>query len=397
MKKHIYLDYSATTPVDPKVLRAMLPYLRKEFANPSSIHQPGQRARAAVDESRKTIADFLNCFSDEIIFTGSASEANNTIIQKLIENKKKKGKLHIITSQIEHKAVLMPCEMLEKKNYAEVTYLPVYKDGVVKVSDVKKAIKGNTVLVSIIFANNEIGSVQPISEIGKVIEDINKKRKPSDKVYFHTDAVQGVNYLERDVNKLGVDFLVFSGHKIYAPKGIGAFYIKKGSPITPLIYGGGHEFGLRSGTENVAGIVALATAVKEIQDPRARVKNIRIRQLRDKLIKRILKDIPDSKLNGSLKNRLPNNANFSILGAEGEALVIALDQKGIAVSTGSACSSKSLKPSHVLLALGLSNEEAHSSLRFTLGKYTTEKEINKVLKILPKIVKRLREISGYKI
>ncbi|HDL74783.1 MAG TPA: cysteine desulfurase, partial [bacterium] len=323
MKKHIYLDYSATTPVDPKVLRAMLPYLRKEFANPSSIHQPGQRARAAVDESRKTIADFLNCFSDEIIFTGSASEANNTIIQKLIENKKKKGKLHIITSQIEHKAVLMPCEMLEKKNYAEVTYLPVYKDGVVKVSDVKKAIKGNTVLVSIIFANNEIGSVQPISEIGKVIEDINKKRKPSDKVYFHTDAVQGVNYLERDVNKLGVDFLVFSGHKIYAPKGIGAFYIKKGSPITPLIYGGGHEFGLRSGTENVAGIVALATAVKEIQDPRARVKNIRIRQLRDKLIKRILKDIPDSKLNGSLKNRLPNNANFSILGAEGEALVIA--------------------------------------------------------------------------
>ena len=380
----IYLDYAATTPVDPKVLKAMLPYLKKEFGNPSSIYNFGQRALGAIDQARQTVADFLGCSASEIVFTGSATEADNLAIFGVIKAAKI-SRPHIITSQIEHHAVLEPCHELEKQG-VEVTYLPVDKEGLVRVSDIKKAIKENTVLVSIMYANNEIGTCQPIVEISKVL---------TPKILFHTDAVQAVNYLDCDVKKLGVDLLTLSSHKIYGPKGVGALFVKKGTKISPLIHGGGHEAGLRSGTENVAGIVGLSQALKEIQDPKIKIQNIKTKHLRDKIIKTILKIIPDARLNGSSLQRLPNNVNLSFKGAEGEAIVIALDQKSIAVSTGSACSSKTLEPSHVLLALGFSEEEAHGSLRITLGRYTTQKEIEKFFKVLPPIIERLRKISGY--
>lgn len=380
----VYLDYAATTPVDAKVLKAMAPYFRKDFGNASSIHALGQKAMAAVDAARQTAADFLECAAEEIVFTGSATEANNLAILGLA----KKGD-HIITTKIEHHAVSEPCRVLEKRG-AEATYLPVNSEGLVELSELEKAIKPNTVLVSVMYANNEIGTVQPIAEIGQLLK--NQKNK----IYFHTDAVQAANYLDCSVEKLGVDLLTVSGHKIYGPKGIGLLYVKKGTPITPLIYGGGQERGLRSGTENVAGIVGFGQALRELQNPKIKIQNIRIRQFRDKIIKTILKTIPQSRLNGSQARRLPNNANISFDGAEGEAMVIALDQRGIACSTGSACSAKSLEPSHVLLALGLSHEQAHGSLRITLGKYTTQQEVDRFLRVLPRVIERLRTISGYK-
>jgi cysteine desulfurase len=403
--KKIYLDYAATTPIDPKVLRAMLPYLKKEYGNPSSIYNLGQRAQMAIDEAREKVSRFLNCSPSEIIFTGSATEANNLAIFGTVRAaKKQRIKPHIITSKIEHHAILEPCHQLEREG-VEVTYLPVSKEGLVKVSDVKKAIRENTVLVSVMYANNEIGTIQPIREIANVIHNFkdsksqapNFKQIPNHKSQFpifHTDAVQAVNYLDCDVQKLGVDLLTLSGHKIYGPKGVGALYIKEGIPIEPLIYGGGQENGMRSGTENVAGIVGLGAAIGEIRNSRSEIR--RIKKLRDKLIDGILKKIPGARLNGSRENRLPNNVNVSISGVEGESMVIALDQEGICVSTGSACSSRSLEPSHVLRALGLSPKEAHGSLRLTLGRYTTQEEINKVLKVLPKVVEKLRKISPFK-
>jgi len=406
----IYLDYAATTPCDPKVLRAMLPYFKKDFGNPSSIHGFGQKALNAMSEAREALADFLGCDAPEIVFTGSATEADNLAILGTVKAAKipalpaGRQKPHIITSQIEHPAVLESCRELEKRG-AEVTYLPVDKDGLVQVLELKKALKPNTVLVSIMYANNEIGTIQPIQEISEAINEYNIQKTKSvptghlpqgDKILFHTDAVQAANFLDCDVKKLGVDLLTLSAHKIYGPKGVGALYAKKGTLINPVIYGGGHERGLRSGTENVAGIVGLGQAVKEIQSPNYKIQNIRIRQFRDKLIKNILKNIEGSRLNGSLTQRLPNNVNVSFEGAEGEAIVIALDQKGVATSTGSACSSGSLEPSHVLMALGLSEETAHGSLRLTLGRTNTLKDIEKVLKVLPVIIQKLRKISGYK-
>jgi len=384
----IYLDYAAATPVDPKILRAMLPYFKKECGNPSSIHYFGQRALEAVDQARANAAKFLNCDPGEIIFTGSATEANNLAIFGLV----KTGD-HIITTQIEHPAVLEPCRALERRG-VKVTYLPVDSDGLLHVDEIEKAIKADTVLVSVIYANNEIGAIQPIVEIGELIRDKNQKSK--NKTYFHTDAVQALNYLDCDVKKLGVDMFSLSGHKIYGPKGVGALYLRKGTELNPIIYGGNQEHGMRSGTENVAGIVGLGKAFEEMQSPKLRIQNIKIRQLRDKLIKIILKSIPDCRLNGSLTQRLPNNVNISFRGVEGEAMVIALDQKGIALSTGSACSVRNLQPSHVLLSLGLSAQEAHGSLRISLGKYTTQQEIEKFLRVLPGVVERLRKISGYK-
>lgn len=401
MPKPIYLDYAATTPVDPKVLKAMLPYLKEEYGNPSSIYSLGQKARAAIEDARKKLADFLNCGSEEIIFCGSATEANNLAIFGFLKPFLSKGKRHhIITSQIEHHAVLEPYKELEDQGVA-VTCLPVNKEGLVSVSDVQNAITPDTILISIMYANNEIGTIQPIAEIGKIIEG--KGKEIGKKIFFHTDAVQAANYLDCNVEKLGVDLLTLSAHKIYGPKGIGALYARKGVPIVPIIYGGGQENNLRSGTENVAGIVGFGEAISNINPDAQRgrgsgrsvgeIKNIE--RLRDKLIDTVLKNIPDSKLSGSKEKRLPNNANFSFRGAEGEAIVIALDQEGIAVSTGSACSSKSLEPSHVLTALGLSEEEAHTSLRISLGRFTTEAEINKFLKILPPLIEKLRTISGY--
>jgi len=411
--KKIYLDNAASTPVDGEVLKAMLPYFEREYGNASSVHNFGQKARAAIDRAREQVADFLNCQVSEIIFTGSATEADNLAIFGVVRDfQERRIKPHFITTRIEHDAVLESCKKLEKEG-VEVTYLPVDKEGIVRVSDVKKAIKKNTVLVSVMYANNEIGTVQPIAEIANIIRNFrnskfqapNPKQIPNLKSQFpifHTDAVQAVNYLDCDVKKLGVDLLTLSAHKIYGPKGVGALYVKEGTPILPIIFGGGHEQGLRPGTENTPGIVGLGKAIEKVKSEKtsansvesSKIKNLE--RLRDKLIDGILKRIPDSRLNGSRVNRLPNNANFSFRGAEGESIAISLDREGIAASTGSACSSKSLEPSHVLLALGLSPEEVHGSLRLTLGRYTTEEDINKVLEVLPKIIERLRKLSPFK-
>ncbi len=395
--KKIYLDYAATTPLAKEVLKEMFPFLEKDFGNPSSIHSFGQKAKEGIDKSRERISNFLNCSLSEIFFTGSATEANNLAIFGVVRAaQKREERPHIITTQIEHHAVLEPCRQLEKEG-VEVTYLPVDKEGLIKISELKKAIKDNTLLVSIMYANNEIGTIQPITEIGNLIKKINSRSKPQSSaigIYFHTDAVQAINYLDCDVKKLGVDLLTLSAHKIYGPKGVGALYVKTGTQIVPLIYGGGHERGLRSGTENVASIVGFGKAIEGIEKSKSGIE--RIKKLRDKLIDNILKNIPGTKLMGARDKRLPNNVNVSISGAEGESMVIALDKEGIAASTGSACSSQSLEPSHVLRALGLSSAEAHCSLRLSLGKYTKEEEVDKVSEILPKIVKRLRKISGYK-
>ena len=383
--KKIYLDYAATTPLDPKVLEAMTPFLKSDFGNASSIHEPGQKAREAIDKAREKAAEFLNCAASEIIFTGSATEANNLAVFGVVKAAKKKDvKPHIITTKIEHHAIIEPCEVLEREGTAEITYLTVDKDGLIKPEDVQKALKINTVLVSIMYANNEIGTIQPVVEIGQLLK--------KSEVLFHTDAVQAINYLDCDVEKLGVDLLTLSGHKIYGPKGVGALYVRQGTSLAPLIYGGGQERGLRSGTENVAAIVGLGAAIAQIKTEK--VKMAQLMRLRDRLIDGVLTKIPTSRLNGSRENRLPNNANFSFEAAEGESIVIALDQEGIAASTGSACSSRSLEPSHVLLALGLSHEQAHGSLRLTLGRYTTEQEIDRVLAVLPEIIVRLRKIAG---
>ncbi|NQU82818.1 MAG: aminotransferase class V-fold PLP-dependent enzyme [Parcubacteria group bacterium] len=390
--KGIYLDHAATTPISKAVLDEMMPYLKGSYGNASSIHALGQTSREAIDESRERVARFLNCLPSEIVFTGSATESDNIAILGIADFFLKQGKrIHIITSKIEHPAVLNTCEVLDKRG-VEVDYCNVGKDGVIDVSDIEKLIKENTVLVSIMYANNEIGTIQPIIEIGKLIQRINQTREQ--KICFHTDAVQAVNYLSCDVKELGVDFLTLSAHKIYGPKGVGVLYTKQGTQIEPIVYGGHQEAKLRPGTENTANIVGLGRAIEDISTHKHSTDVME--QLRDKLMDGILNEIKHSRLNGSIDHRLPNNINVSFDGAEGEALVIALDQKGIATSTGSACSSGSLDPSHVLLALGLSHVQAHGSLRMTLGRQTTEKDIDKVLDVLTKIVKKLRTISGYK-
>ncbi|PIV46878.1 cysteine desulfurase NifS [bacterium (Candidatus Gribaldobacteria) CG02_land_8_20_14_3_00_41_15] len=382
--KQVYLDYAATTPQSPEATKAMRPYFEKHYGNASSLHQFGQRAREAVEASRQNIAKFLNCSMAEVFFTGSATEADNLAILGVI----KSSKLHIITTAIEHPAVLEPIKRLEKLGEIEVTYLPVSRDGLVKVEDIEKAIRPNTVLVSIMYANNEIGVIQPIVEIGKVIKATDQK------IIFHTDAVQAANYLDCDVQKLGVDLLTLSGHKIYGPKGVGALYVKKGVALEPMMFGGHQEQGLRPSTENVAAIAGLGAAIATISNRKSQIANIK--KLRDKLLDGILKNIPKTSLNGSADNRLPNNVNISFSGVEGESILMALDQKGVCVSTGSACASGSLQPSHVLMALGLSHQQAHGSIRFSLGKYTTKEEIDYVLKVLPDIIKRLRAISPIK-
>jgi len=392
MRKRIYLDYAASTPVDKKVLKAMLPYIRNEYGNPSSMHSFGQRARAAIEEAREKAAHFLHCSALEIVFTGGATEANNLAIQGVIKNfqfsifnfQTSKKKPHIVTSQIEHESVLGVCQQLEKEGTVQVSYVAPTKEGLVRQKDVEAALKPNTVLVSIMYANSEIGTVQPIAEIGKIL----KEQKD---ILFHSDAVQAAHFLECNVEDLGVDLLTLSSHKIYGPKGVGILYVREGSSLRPLVMGGGQEFDMRSGTENVAAIVGMGVALEELEDPRLPVTNIKIRQLRDKLIKEILRRVPDSKLTGSQNKRLQNNAHFRFKGIEGRDLVIALDQKGIAVSTGSACSEKTQEPSPVLLALGLSVKDAESSLRITVGKYTKPEEIDRLVLVLSKVVVLLRK------
>ncbi len=378
--RQIYMDHSATTPVDPAVKEAMLPYFSEKFGNPSSIYSIGREARRAIEESRQKIADLLGAKKDEIIFTGSGTESDNLAIKGLAYKNRKKGD-HVITSSIEHHAVLNACKYLETQGFS-VTYLPVSREGFVNPADVEKAITPKTILITIMHANNEIGTIQPIEEIGRIAKE---KSIP-----FHTDAVQTAGKIPVNVDDLGVDLLSISAHKIYGPKGAGALYIRKGIRIEPLLHGGGHERNLRSSTENVAGIVGFAKAAELARERLAEEQ--KITSLRDSLIRGVL-EIKDSYLNGHPAKRLPHNANFRFSYIEGESLVLNLDMKGIAASTGSACSSTSLEPSHVLLAIGLRPEEAHGSLRLTLGLGNTKEDVDYVVSVLPEIVDKLRAMS----
>ncbi|MFH1233467.1 MAG: cysteine desulfurase family protein [Patescibacteria group bacterium] len=406
--KKIYFDHSATTPVDKAVFKAMLPYFGDKFGNPSSTHNFGQEAMAGVDVAREKVAKFLNCSTSEIIFTSGATEADNLAIFGLIKALKRKSvnnKFHIITSSIEHPAVLEPFKILQEQGI-EVTFLPVKPNGVIDVEKFKQAIKNNTVFVSIMYANSEVGSVQSIREVGKLIQKINKTRLKKwqeaeakirgDKpliIYFHTDATQAANFLNCDVQYLHVDLLSFSGHKIYGPKGVGALFVKAGTPIDAIQLGGHHENNKRSGTLNVLGIVGLGEAVQLLDKKTVEKNNKKIAKLRRLLIKGIKKNIPYAILNTDLNQSAPSHAHFSFLGAEGEAILISLDLAGIAVSTGSACASKSLQTSATLLAMGINEETAHNSIRFTLGKNNTITEIKKVITILPAIIERLRQMA----
>jgi cysteine desulfurase len=399
MQKKIYLDYAATTPVDKEVLKEMLPYFSEKFGNAMSIHSFGQEAMQAIDTAREKIADFFACSPSEIIFTSGATEANNLTIKGVlksyyskVENKNKKP--HIITTAFEHHCVLDSCKAVEKEGLAEISYINPGKDGVVKVSEIEKAIKPNTILISTMYVNNEIGTVQPIEKIGKLVKKINAKKHSIDfKIILHTDATQAVNYFDCNVENLGIDLLSMSAHKIYGPKGIGMLYIRKGTAIRKIQEGGDQEYKMRAGTHNVTGIVGFGKAIELVK--KQRQKDIKkIQALRDYFITNILKEIPNTKLNGSKEKRSPNNANISFRDVEGEGLLLSLDMDGVACSTGSACSSGALSPSHVLLSIGLKPEQAHGSLRITIGKQTTKQEIVSAIKKIKTIVERLRKISG---
>jgi len=380
--KKIYLDYAATTPVHPDVLKVMLPFFTEGFGNPSSIHTCGQEAKVAVEAARASVASLIGAGDEEICFTGGGTEADNFALEGVAFANEKKGS-HIITTAIEHHAVLETCKLLEKRGF-NVTYLPVDKYGMVDPADVRKAITPKTILISVMHANNEVGTVQPLAEIGNIAREAG--------VYFHTDAVQTTGHIPVDVNELGVDLLSMSAHKLYGPTGIGALYIRKGTRIAPFMHGGGQERGRRAGTENVPGIVGLGKAA-EIARREMDAEAVRLTGLRDKFIAELQKRIDNIHLNGHPVKRLPNNVNISVSFVEGEAMLLNLDMQGICASTGSACSSGNLEPSHVLLATGCSHIQAHGSLRFTLGKWTTEEELKKVLDVLPPIVKKLRAIS----
>jgi len=386
----VYLDYAATTPLDPCVLKVMMPYLKEKFGNPSSIHFWGQEARMAVEESRKTIAKILNCHAEEIIFTGTTTTSDNLAIQGVARAAKKKGKgSHIITSSVEHHGVSDACKALEKEGF-KVTFLPVDKYGMVEPKKVKKALTPQTVLASIMYANNEVGTVQPIEEIATSIQRL--ASSVGKKINFHTDAAAVVDYLDMDVNKLGVDLMTIGAHKFGGPKGIGVLYIRKGVEIEPITFGGHHEKSLWPGTEAVALIVGMAKAL-ELSAKRKAQSAKRVTKLRDKLIKGVLAKIPDSRLTGHPNKRLPDIASFVIEGVEGEAMLLHLSDQGIAASSGSACTSGILEPSHVLAAMGISAELAHGSLRFSLGKKTTEEETDYVLEVLPRIIEKLRKMA----
>jgi len=375
----VYLDHAATTPVAKEVLEAMIPFFSEKFGNASSLHAYGREARKALEESREKVAKLINAEPEEIIFTGSGTESDNLAIKGIAFLH---GKGHIITSSIEHPAVLETCHYLQRKGF-EVTFLPVDKHGMIDIEGLEEAIREDTILISIMHANNEIGTIEPIEEIGKIARKNN--------IIFHTDAVQSVGKIEVDVKKINMDLLSMSSHKIHGPKGVGALYIRKGVKIEPVLHGGGHERGLRSSTENIAGIVGFAKAC-EIAGSRMEKDAEKMMKLRDKIIKEVLK-IEETYLTGHPTKRLPNHASFYFRGIEGESLVLMLDSKGIATSTASACSSKKLQPSHVLLATGIKPEDAHGSLRVTLGRENTEEEIDYFLEVLPQIVEDLRKIS----
>jgi cysteine desulfurase len=380
--KEIYLDNAATTPIDPKVVEAMEPYLREYYGNPSAIYKVGREARNALDEARDKVAHYLGAESREIVFTSCGTESDNFAIKGVAFANKGKGN-HIITSAIEHHAVLETCHFLEKQGF-EVTYLPVDDKGMIHPEDVKKAIRPSTILISIMHANNEIGTVMPVAEIGKIAKE--------HKIYMHTDAVQTLGALPVNVNDLNVDLLSLSAHKFYGPKGVGLLYIRRGTRMVPLIHGGQQERRRRAGTENVAEIIAMSKAI-EMAVENMPENSKRISALRDKLIKGLMDAVDYTRLNGHPTSRLPNNVNIGFEFIEGESILLNLDSLGIYASTGSACSSSTLEASHVLLAIGLKHEIAHGSIRMTLGKHTTEEDIEVVLKELPPIIEKLRSMS----
>ena len=386
----VYLDYNATTPVEPRVLDAMLPYFSAEFANASSIHTPGQHARAAVETAREQVAALIGAHPQEIVFTSGGTESDNHAIfgvaQPCLAGRISPAQLahpHIITTTIEHEAVLNACQAVEKQAVS-VTYLPVDREGLADPESVRLAIRPETVLITIMQANNELGTVQPLEEIGRFAKEY--------KVYFHTDAVQSAGKIPIDVNRLNTHLLSLSGHKLYAPKGVGALYVRGGTRLRQLLYGGHHQRGFRPGTENVAGIVGLGKAAEIARNSLAGEAK-QVSTLRDKLEQGLLERVPQIRVNGGLAPRTPNTSNIMFAGIEGEALVIALDLKGLACSVGAACSSGAVEPSHVLTAIGLSQEQAKSSLRFSLGRHTTACEIDIALDVIPAAVAQLRALS----
>lgn len=380
--KNVYMDYSATTYVKPEVLEEMLPYFTEKFGNPSSFYGISRETKRAIDKAREQVAKAINCLPDEVYFTGGGSEADNWAIKGIASAHKNKGN-HIITTKIEHHAVLHACEYLEKNGF-EVTYLDVDEEGLIRLEDLKNAITDKTILVTIMFANNEIGTIEPIKEIGELCRE--------KKIYFHTDAVQAVGNIPVDVKEMNIDMLSLAGHKIYGPKGIGALYIKKGIKIDNLIHGGAQERNRRAGTENIASIVGLGKAIELATDNlEEHMKKLTI--LRDRLIDGLL-EIPYTRLNGPKGDkRLPGNVNVCFRFIEGESILLSLDFKGVCASSGSACTSGSLDPSHVLLAIGLPHEIAHGSLRLSMGDGSTEEDVDYVLEVVPPIIERLRNMS----
>ncbi len=387
MFRRVYLDNSATTPVDREVAEAMMPYFTEKFGNASSIHFFGQEARSAVDRARHQVAEIINARANEIVFTSGGTEANNLAIRGLLEANEKYGK-HIITSAIEHSAVKEVCQDLEKRGY-EVTYLPVYEDGIVKIEDVSDAIREDTILISIMTANNEIGTIQPVEEIGKLVR---KLREDGRKIWFHTDAVQAVGKIKVDVEEIGCDLLSISAHKIYAPKGVGALYVRRGVRLHKQNIGGHQERERRGGTESVPYIVAFGKACELAKNNLAETVAY-LRNLRDRFEQGIGENISDYEPNGSRENRLPSISNVSFRFVEGEGLLINLDLQGVAVSTGSACSSGSLEPSPVIRALGRNDELARGAIRFSFGVNNTPEDVEYVLEVLPQAIENLRRLS----
>jgi cysteine desulfurase len=380
--RRIYMDYAATTPVHPEVVKAMMPYFTEYFGNPSSIHSCGQEARKGVEDARLKVADFIGARVEEVVFTSGGTESDNFALKGVAYANETSGN-HIITNAAEHHAVLEPCHFLEKRGF-RITYLPVDEYGLVDPEDVRKAITPQTILVSVMHASNEVGTIQPIVEIGRITREAG--------VYLHTDAVQTVGHLPVNVNELNVDLLSISGHKLYGPKGIGVLYIRSGTKVTPFMQGGGQEDGRRGSTYNVPGIVGLGKAV-EIARQEMNDEALRLTGFRDRLIGGLREKIELTRLNGHPRQRLPNNINVSMAFVEGEATLLSLDFEGICASTGSACTSETLAASHVLTAMKVPAEEARCSLRFTLGKWTVESDIERLLDILPKIITKLRLMS----
>jgi len=386
--KEVYLDNASTTRIDQKVLREMLPYLSEKYGNPSSLHYQGRVARNAIEKSRETVASILGSEKDEIIFTSGGTESDNLAILGIAEAYKNKGK-HIIVSNIEHKAVLEACKKLEKDGF-EITYLDVDKNGMISLEQLRNSMRKDTILVSVMYANNEIGTIEPIKKISKII----KGSKISNPV-FHTDACQAVQFLPVNVKNLGVDAMTISASKIYGPKGVGILYLRYGVNIEPVIIGGGQERNKRSGTENIVSIVGIAKALK-ISENKKNIEKNRLAKLCDYFLSKIKKEIKGVSINGGIKNRLPNNINISIDNVEGESLVLTLDSKGIYCSTGSACSSTEIKPSYVLTNIGVSAEKSHCSIRFSLGRYNKKSDIDYTVKCLVECVNKLRNISTTK-